>query len=110
MSRYIIPWLLFACLLLAPSTRAGTPQEDEALLKEAKLATDAGSLVEFFRKRVLPDNDSGKVKDLIKKLGDDRFAVREKASSELISLGPGILKPLRENVGNPDYEIAYRVK
>jgi hypothetical protein len=111
MCRYLLTWPLFACLLLPVArARASTPQEDEALLKEAKVPTDADTLVEFFRKRILPDNDAGKVKGLITRLGDDRFRIREKASADLIAMGPGILKALRENVQNSDYEIAYRVK
>ena len=47
---------LWAGLSAAP-VRAGQPEEDEATLKEAKLQTDTPALVEFFRKRVLPEND-----------------------------------------------------
>src|SRR5262245_12688655 len=111
MCRYLLTWPLFACLILpAARVRAGSPQEYEALLKEAKVATDGDTLAEFCRNRILPENDADKVKCLIVKLGDDRFRVREKASAQLIAMGPGILKALRENIQNSDYEIAYRVK
>ena len=82
MRRFTLFWVLaLGASLSAAPARAGQPEEDEATLKEAKLQTETPALVEFFRKRVLPDNDHQRVHALIRKLGADSFAVREKAST-----------------------------
>src|SRR3954470_22067041 len=109
MRRIFTLGLLFAGIV-APAPAAVPPEEDEATLREAKLPADADSLVAFFKKRILPENDVGKVKALIGRLGDDRFGVREQASETLINMGPGIAKALRDAKDNPDPEIAYRIK
>jgi HEAT repeat protein len=111
MRRTALPLFVLASFLLpgAPALR-GQPNEDEILLREAKLATDGPSLVAFFKKRILPENDAAKVKELIGQLGSDRFNVREKASETLVAMGPGVAKALRDSVSDPDPEVAHRVK
>src|SRR5207248_3556620 len=103
--------LVLACLVLPlPNLSAGTPAEDETILKEAKVPSDAASLIQFFRKRVLPENDAVKVKDLIDKLGSETFRVRERASARLVALGPGVARALRDATGNGDPEIVCRAR
>jgi hypothetical protein len=106
---------LFWVLVLWPglstaSVQAGQAEEDEATLKEAKLQTDTPALIEFFRKRVLPENDHQRVRALIRKLGADSFAVREKASTDLIALGPAIAPLLREASTSADPEVLARAR
>jgi hypothetical protein len=111
MRRTLFLPLVLACLILPlPGLSAGTPEEDETALKEAKVPADAASLVEFFRKRVLPENDTDKVKELINKLGSEAFLVRERASARLVALGPGVAKALRDATNNSDPEIVSRAK
>lgn len=105
---FLIP--LAAWFPTGPAAHAQTPAEDEALLKEAKVDTDAAGLVAFFKKRILPEHDASKVGGLIKDLGDDRFPIREKASDTLIALGPSVTKMLRDSIGNTDPEVVARVK
>src|SRR5437764_6884414 len=100
---------LWAGLSAAP-VRAGQSEEDEATLKEAKLQTDTPALVEFFRKRVLAENDHHRVRAIIRKLGADSFAVREKASTELIAMGPAIAPLLREATASADPEVLARAR
>src|SRR5262245_23753403 len=88
MRRLFTLGLLLAYFLSPVSVVAGPPEEDEAILREGKVATDADSLISFFKKRILPENDVDKVKALIGQLGDDRFAVREYASEVLVNMGP----------------------
>ncbi|MBI1917111.1 MAG: HEAT repeat domain-containing protein [Planctomycetes bacterium] len=111
MRRFTYFWVLalWPGLSVAP-VRAGQPEEDEVTLKEAKLQTDAPALVEFFRKRVLPENDHQRVHTLIRKLGADAFAVREKASTELIAMGPAIAPLLREATASSDPEVLARAR
>jgi hypothetical protein len=111
MRRFTLFWVLaLGASLSAAPVRAGQPEEDEATLKEAKLQTDTPALVEFFRKRVLPDNDHQRVHALIRKLGADSFAVREKASTELIEMGPAIAPLLREATSSSDPEVLSRAR
>jgi HEAT repeat protein len=51
-----------------------------------------------------------KIKELIKRLGDDAFAVREKATEDLVALGKAALPLLREATSNPDLEIVCRAR
>lgn len=106
----LLSCLLLSYLLLPPAVYAGQPEEDETLLKEAKLSTDGPALVGFFKKRILPENDAPKVKELIGQLADDRFGIREKASETLIAMGPGVARALRDSVKSGDPEVAHRVK
>src|SRR5262249_50555708 len=96
--------------LSAAPVRAGQPEEDEATLKEAKLQTDTPALVEFFRKRVLPDTDHQRVRAVIRQLGADAFAAREKASTDLIARGPALAPLLREASSSPDPEVLARAR
>src|SRR5262249_41240572 len=49
-----------------------------------------------------------KARALIKRLGDDDFAVREKATDDLIALGPVVAPLLREAARGADVEVARR--
>jgi hypothetical protein len=100
----------FWTALAVPAVPAGQPEEDEAALKEAKLSTTTADLLEFFRKRILPETDQGRVRALIGKLNDDAFAVRQEASEALINLGPGIIPLLREAIRSPNPEVACRAR
>ncbi|HKB40682.1 MAG TPA: hypothetical protein VKD72_29925 [Gemmataceae bacterium] len=103
-------WILTLGPGLAAPVHAGQPEEDEATLKEARIETDTPALLDFFRKRVLPENDLKRVRGIIRKLGDDSFAVREKASSELVAMGPAIAPLLREAGSNTDPEVLVRAR
>jgi HEAT repeat protein len=73
-------------------------------------ATEGPALLHEFRKRSLTDADRGRAQTLIKQLGDDSFAVREKATSELKTLGPGIVPLLRQAANSPDLEVSQRAQ
>ncbi len=83
--------------------------EDEHLLKEAKVATAGPGLLEFFRRRVPTENDQARFTGLIRQLGSSDFQTREKATSELIALGPVVLPELRQARKDPDAEVKRRV-
>jgi hypothetical protein len=51
-----------------------------------------------------------KIKELIKQLGDDSYAVREKASAALVALGQPALPLLREATKDSDLEIVRRAQ
>lgn len=66
------------------------------------------ALLEDLRKRTLTDADWEKARQWIQKLGDDSFAVREKATAELQTLGSPILPLIRQAANNPDLEVSRR--
>src|SRR5262249_47859892 len=74
-----------------------------------KKTADPGLLDEF-RKRTLKDEDRQKVLDMIKKLGDDDYGVREKAEVDLVALGVAAVPLLHQGGEDPDPEINMREK
>ena len=93
MHHYSIASLIVLGLFLSAlgSARAAEPDStaaDEQTLKAANLGTDGPALLDFFRKRTPTEANVKRITLLIKQLGDDSFAVREKASAELVSIGP----------------------
>jgi hypothetical protein len=106
--------LLFATLVAGlllvegarPADGDAAPAE-ERVLKQAGLGTDDAALLDFFRKRTPKEAE---VRDLVKKLGDDDFQVREKASRGLVALGPVAEPYLREALSSCDPEVARRAE
>jgi hypothetical protein len=91
----------------APAAPAINP-EDEKLLKERKLSTEAPVLLDYFRKRSLEAKVLDATGDLIKKLGDDDYFVREKATDGLHKRGASVVPMLRRALSDPDEEIKDR--
>src|SRR5207248_5800777 len=87
-----------------------TRQEDERLLKEAKVSPDAAGLLAFFRKRTLSADDRDGIEKLVLQLGHRSFAQREKASRKLEEWGPPALNYLGAARLNADLEIARRAQ
>jgi hypothetical protein len=83
--------------------------EDEQLLKEAKVATTGPGLLEFFQRRVPTENDKARITGLIRQLGNSDFQTREKATREVIALGPVALPELQKARKDPDAEVKRRV-
>src|SRR5262249_46372556 len=74
-----------------------------------KKTADPG-LMDEFRKRTLKDEDRQKVLDMIKKLGDDDYVVREKAETDLVALGVAAVPLLNQGGEQADPEISNRIK
>ena len=73
--------------LAAPPTDADAAAADEQTLRAADLPTDGPGLLDFLHRRALLDTDRLHIQTLIRKLGDDDFDVREKASALLVKAG-----------------------
>lgn len=84
--------------------------QDEKLLKDAGLAVDSAALLDFFRQRTLTDADKARLEAAVRRLGDDSFQVRERASAELLKAGRGALPALRPALQDPDPEVARRAR
>jgi HEAT repeat protein len=108
-------WSLAAALLLTAAVRAEPPAapdtaDDEKVLKEAGIKADGPALVEFFRKRVPAEVTPERLAALVKQLGDDDFAVREKATDGLKALGARALPALRRALQDADPEVRRRAQ
>src|SRR5690242_10060072 len=83
---------------------------DERLLRQAGVPTDGAGLVGFFRQRTADVSDAEHIKALVRQLGDDKFKTRQKASRQLVTLGPRARPFLQAAVKDPDPEIARRAQ
>ncbi len=108
-------FFLTALVLLGLLPTPGLPapmdpveQGDEKLLQDARVGTDGPGLLAFFRRRTPTTEDEKRLHDLVRQLGDRRFAAREKASRELVERGVPALGLLRDVLNDPDREIARR--
>jgi hypothetical protein len=116
MMRSHAPWRVVGVVLLTAAASIGRagPQkalplaEEGRLLKAAGVQTDLTGLLAFFRKRTLGRPDQERVAALVRRLGDDSFQVREKASADLVTLGTSALPFLRRALQDPDLEIRRR--
>ena len=98
--------LLAGVLSAAPERVA----EDEQTLRDAKVATDGAALIDYFKKRTLPDVDAGKIESLTKQLGADDFLTRERASARLVALRTLAIPFLEQAARDKDIEVARRAE
>ena len=56
-----------------------------------------------FRARTLDPSEKAKVVELIKKLGDSNYRVRERATNDLVSMGAKVLADLRVAAKGPGW-------
>jgi hypothetical protein len=105
--------LLFALLCSCWSTAPAAAQDlaaDQALLTKAGVASDGPALLEFLRKYTPRHIDPEQVKSLVRRLGAEDFAQREKAMADLIVLGPRAAPLLRQALKEADREIVLRAE
>ncbi|MBV9125217.1 MAG: HEAT repeat domain-containing protein [Planctomycetes bacterium] len=114
--RWIFPLaLLGSCVILLPGrcvaeSLPGSTTADEQLLQAANVPTDGPGLLDFFRKRTLPDAEGKRIQELIHQLGDDSFETREKACHLLVAMGTAAVSPLRQAAHSSDLEVAQRAE
>jgi HEAT repeat protein len=100
--------VLTAAAVAAPLP--GPPADDERLLRSAQIGTDGPALLNYFRQRTIGDADRQRIDGLIRRLGDPSYAVRERATADLIASGLPAIGPLRKAQSDPDVEIARRAE
>jgi HEAT repeat protein len=109
MRRYLLGCSAVVILLGALPAASEEPAEsDLAILKKQGITADGPSLATFFRQRTVSPTDEAQIKALVRQLGDDEFRVRERASRQLVVLGPRARPFLQAAVKDPDPEIARR--
>ena len=82
---------------------------DEEILRRAGLSTKADVLVDFLRKRALPEKDRPAVEQTVRRLNAANFAVREKATHELTKRGVAALEVLHAAQAT-DLELKRRIE
>jgi hypothetical protein len=83
-------------LLSAVGTAAAAGDADERVLRDAGVGTEGPALLQFFKSRTAAGTDRDGIAALVKRLGDDDFDVREKASADLAAVGATAEPQLRE--------------
>src|SRR5262249_57845298 len=90
------PLLAALPFLVAPAgPEAPDLREEEKVLEAAKLPTDGPGLLKYFRDRTPSEAEKTRLAALVRQLGHRSFAVREKASRQLIAAagaGPPLLE------------------
>jgi HEAT repeat protein len=103
---------------LAGEWTISTPKGDDEISRRLRRdawaawwkATDGPMLLDEFRKRTLSDSDRDKGLALMPKLDDDSADIREKALTDLLSLGNGAIPLLRQAANNPDAKSRERIQ
>jgi hypothetical protein len=87
-------------------------KSDADILKSAGLKPDdANNLVSYFKSRTLSDDQMTSISAAIKRMGDEKYREREKASSEVVKFGAAALGPLKNAIAtDPDAEIVFRAE
>jgi HEAT repeats/PQQ-like domain len=108
----VVLFSLFALLGIASRVLDAVPEAtvDEQVLRAARIPVDGPGLLEFFRKRTLSDEARARIQKLIAQFGSDTFSLREQASTELVSYGPGAVPLLRGVMHHRDLEIRWRAR
>ena len=92
------------------SAQDDAPNPDEKLLQAANLKTDGPALLEFFRKRTLPEAQQETIRGLIRQLGADNYRVREQAAAALVERGPVVTEILKAALKDNDLETMRRIE
>jgi hypothetical protein len=104
---------VLVCLLALPALLPADSEgleADLALLREKEVKSDGASLLDFFKKRTMSEPIRKMVAGLVGKLGDDEFAVREKATTDLIEIGAPARPMLSAALRNSDLEVCRRAR
>ncbi len=102
--------LALVCLAGPRAVPAG-PEDlasDQAILRASGVGVEGPALLTFLRKRTLGEKDRDRIARLVKQLGSDEFEDREKASRELVEVGPVARTQLQLAVRDKDLEVSRR--
>ena len=83
---------------------------DEGALRAAGVETTGPALLALIRKHTPDPAKVEQARRLVRQLGDDRFTAREKASAELVKLGPVAVPFLRDAAKSDDSEVVRRAR
>jgi HEAT repeat protein len=101
------------CVLALPAillAEAEGLEAELAILRDKNVQNDGASLLAFFKKRTMSEATRKKVAGLIQLLGDEEFAVREKATTDLIEIGAAARPMLSAALRDTDLEVRRRAR
>ena len=104
--------LFWVSLCQAASLHEATENlaQDVKLLQDAGVVSDGPGLLQFFRKKTLSEEQRRQIEELVQQLGSKNFAVRDKATKQLIALGHAAAPALEQALQEGDLEMVSRVK
>src|SRR5262249_26421665 len=111
MRLHLVAVLAIVVFVPFASTQSNDAEQlaaDQQVLKQANIEMDDAGLLEYFRKRTLRDADRENVRALVRKLGDEAFIVRNRATNDLIAMGTTARPSLHEALNDPDLEVVRR--
>jgi hypothetical protein len=85
-------------------------ESDERLLKEAGVDTTGPALLALLRRQTADAARLARARELVRRLGDDSFEVREKATAGLVHLGAPVQGLIEAASHDRDPEVARRAK
>jgi hypothetical protein len=88
----------------------GAEDADVSALKAAGIPTDGPGLAAYFKQRTATITDQERIKEMVRRLGNDEFKVREEASRQLVMLGPLARPLLQAALRDSDPEIVRRAQ
>ncbi|RPI63326.1 MAG: HEAT repeat domain-containing protein, partial [Planctomycetaceae bacterium] len=97
----------FAADPVAPAPAAKTPAS--LALEAAGIKSDNDSLLAYLSNKSVPLAQT-ETTELIRQLGNDKWAVRDEATKKLKAMGPAARAALEKAANDPDLEIQARVK
>jgi HEAT repeat protein len=92
------------------SAEAEGLEADLAVLRDKSVPSDGPGLLSFFKKRTMSEAIRKKIAGLIGLLGEDDFATREKATTELIDIGAPARPQLSAAQRDNDLEVRRRAR
>jgi hypothetical protein len=110
MRRFLLGPIVCVLLPVAGSAAEKAAEADMSVLKAAGIPTDASSLAAYFKRRTATLADQARIKELVRRLGNDEFKVREEASRQLVMLGPRARPFLQAALKDSDPEIVRRAQ
>ncbi len=84
-------------------------KEDLKLLRDNGVKVEAADLLQFFRKRTYKQPDPKQLTSLLAQLGDNDYAMREKAYAMLRDMGTSAMPAIKQGEHDADLEVRKRV-
>ncbi len=81
---------------------------DQSYLRSAGLPVDPKGILDYFKRRTLPEANPKMLSELVVQLGDEEFQVREKAFGTLAALGAAALPAIKDGLAFADTEVRRR--
>lgn len=107
MTKYHSVFVVIA-LFAVPILGSEQADDDEWMLTKAGFKLEPASLLPLVERHAGPALDAKTVRALIEQMGDESFAVRDRANRELVRIGRPAIAALREACEHKDVEIAKR--